>query len=173
MRAECIVLAQGYKEICDTHPEWKDLVPCKDVAEGYNLLSSFLAGIKADVDDNTKVIEKRVKIEIDDDDKHKDWKHHRGGNDPCNYHGLDVCDSNGDCDSERFDCLSDCKDGSSATTGQCPHDDRHRDRDDDDRNADREHDEDEEDEEEEEEEESDEEEDDDNGENAPPIEMFD
>jgi hypothetical protein len=45
------------------------------------------------------------------------------GNDPCNYYGLNICDKNGDCDSERFDCWSECKDGSTAVTGQCPGDD--------------------------------------------------
>jgi hypothetical protein len=40
--------------------------------------------------------------------------------DPCNYYGLNICDENGDCDSERFDCWSDCRDGSTAVTGQCP-----------------------------------------------------
>ena len=45
------------------------------------------------------------------------------GNDPCNYYGLNICDGNGDCDSERFDCWSECKDGSTAVTGQCPGDD--------------------------------------------------
>jgi hypothetical protein len=44
-------------------------------------------------------------------------------NDPCNYYGLNICDENGDCDSERFDCWSDCRDGSTAVTGQCPGDD--------------------------------------------------
>jgi hypothetical protein len=44
------------------------------------------------------------------------------GNDPCNYYGLNICDKNGDCDSERFDCWSECKDGSTAVTGQCPGD---------------------------------------------------
>jgi hypothetical protein len=45
-------------------------------------------------------------------------------NDPCNYHGLYICDSNGNCDSERFDCLSDdCVNGQPATTGQCEGDD--------------------------------------------------
>ncbi len=45
-------------------------------------------------------------------------------NDPCNYHGQDICDESGECDSERFDCWSDCSDGSIQTTGQCPGDDR-------------------------------------------------
>ena len=47
-------------------------------------------------------------------------------NDPCNYYGIDVCTGSGDdrqCDSERFDCLSVCEDGTTRTTGQCPGDD--------------------------------------------------
>ena len=45
-------------------------------------------------------------------------------NDPCNYHGLNICDSSGNCDSERFDCYSDdCVDGGPGTTGQCEGDD--------------------------------------------------
>ena len=50
-------------------------------------------------------------------------------NDPCNYYGLDVCIGSGDdrqCDSERFDCLSVCEDGTTRTTGQCPGDDEDR-----------------------------------------------
>ena len=47
------------------------------------------------------------------------------GNDPCNYYGLNVCDSSGNCDNERFDCLSDDSvNGQSGTTGQCDGDDR-------------------------------------------------
>ena len=60
--------------------------------------------------------------------------HHRlltklEANDPCNYYGLDVCTGIGDdrqCDSERFDCLSVCEDGTTRTTGQCPGDDEDR-----------------------------------------------
>jgi hypothetical protein len=50
-------------------------------------------------------------------------------NDPCNYYGIDVCIGSGDdrqCDSERFDCLSECEDGTTRTTGQCPGDDEDR-----------------------------------------------
>src|SRR5918993_2903888 len=50
-------------------------------------------------------------------------------NDPCNYYGIDVCIGSGDnrqCDSERFDCLSVCEDGTTRTTGQCPGDDEAR-----------------------------------------------
>jgi hypothetical protein len=46
------------------------------------------------------------------------------GNDPCNYHGINVCDSSGQCDNERFDCYSDdCVNGEGGTTGQCEDDD--------------------------------------------------
>ena len=46
------------------------------------------------------------------------------GNDPCNYHGINVCDSSGQCDNERFDCYSDdCVNGGGGTTGQCQDDD--------------------------------------------------
>lgn len=46
------------------------------------------------------------------------------GNDPCNYHGLNLCDSSGNCDDERFDCYSDdCVNGQPGTTGQCDGDD--------------------------------------------------
>jgi hypothetical protein len=47
-------------------------------------------------------------------------------NDPCNYHGTDVCIGEGEerqCDNQRFDCLTDCDDGTTQTTGQCPNDD--------------------------------------------------
>ena len=50
-------------------------------------------------------------------------------NDPCNYYGTDVCIGAGEerqCDSQRFDCLSDCEDGTTRTTGQCPGDDEDR-----------------------------------------------
>ena len=50
-------------------------------------------------------------------------------NDPCNYYGTDVCIGTGEerqCDSQRFDCLSDCEDGTTRTTGQCPGDDEDR-----------------------------------------------
>jgi hypothetical protein len=41
-------------------------------------------------------------------------------NDPCNYHGLNICDSSGNCDSDRFDCYSDdCVNGQPGTTCQC------------------------------------------------------
>jgi hypothetical protein len=44
--------------------------------------------------------------------------------DPCNYHGENVCDSSGICDDDHFDCVSDCADPSAGdTTGKCPGDD--------------------------------------------------
>jgi hypothetical protein len=37
-------------------------------------------------------------------------------NDPCNYYGKYICVPNTvECDSEKFDCWSDCDDGSVAT----------------------------------------------------------
>ena len=45
-------------------------------------------------------------------------------NDPFNHHGQNICDKSGECDSERFDCWSDCSDGIEQTTCQCPGDDR-------------------------------------------------
>jgi hypothetical protein len=50
----------------------------------------------------------------DDDNSHRD--------DPdCWYGNLYVCDGNGKCDSDKFDCITDCADGSSVTTGfECP-----------------------------------------------------
>jgi hypothetical protein len=45
-------------------------------------------------------------------------------NDPCNYHGLKVCNSSGECDDERFDCYTDdCVNGKTGITGQCDGDD--------------------------------------------------
>ena len=42
--------------------------------------------------------------------------------DPDCWHGdIYVCDENGNCDSDNFDCKTDCADGSSVTTGElCP-----------------------------------------------------
>lgn len=54
-------------------------------------------------------------------DKSSDDK--KSKNDPCNYDGLNVCNNNGDCDNDHFDCLSYDKDGNECTTGQCPGDD--------------------------------------------------
>jgi hypothetical protein len=49
----------------------------------------------------------------------------QSGNDPCNYYGRNICNSQGYCDSDRFDCLSDdCVNGQPGTTGQCEGDDR-------------------------------------------------
>jgi hypothetical protein len=45
-------------------------------------------------------------------------------NDPCNYHGLNICNSSGQCDDERFDCYTDdCVNGEIGITGQCDGDD--------------------------------------------------
>ena len=42
----------------------------------------------------------------------------------CWYGDLYVCDENGECDTDRIDCITDCEDGSSVTTGEeCPGDD--------------------------------------------------
>jgi hypothetical protein len=42
----------------------------------------------------------------------------------CWYGDLYVCDESGNCDTENFDCITDCEDGSSVTTGEeCPGDD--------------------------------------------------
>jgi len=45
-------------------------------------------------------------------------------NDPCDLHGRDICDENGDCDDNNFDCLTDLGDGNYCTTGMCPGDDK-------------------------------------------------
>jgi hypothetical protein len=45
-------------------------------------------------------------------------------NDPnCYTQGLYVCNMFGDCDSNRFDCITECDDGIKRTTGTCPNDD--------------------------------------------------
>lgn len=41
----------------------------------------------------------------------------------CLYYGKSVCNEEGRCDSEKFDCWSDSEDEKVATTGQCPSDD--------------------------------------------------
>jgi hypothetical protein len=52
-----------------------------------------------------------------------------GNNNPrddpdCWYGDLYVCDESGECDTDNFDCITDCADGSSVTTGEeCPGDD--------------------------------------------------
>ena len=70
----------------------------------------------------------------------EDWRDCKGGgsedeedgdgdddprDDPdCWYGDLYVCDESGECDTDRFDCITDCADGSSVTTGEeCPEDD--------------------------------------------------
>ncbi|MGI8831234.1 MAG: hypothetical protein ACR2IS_01205, partial [Nitrososphaeraceae archaeon] len=62
-----------------------------------------------------KVTKPDVRLVFDEKPERK-----QQGNDPCNYYGLNVCDSNGQCDNENFDCYSDdCVNGQSGTTGQC------------------------------------------------------
>ena len=48
-------------------------------------------------------------------------------NEPCNYYGLNVCDSKGDCDKEHFDCITNHPNGDYCTTGLCPGDDKKKD----------------------------------------------
>ncbi|HEX7178361.1 MAG TPA: hypothetical protein VF220_01460, partial [Nitrososphaeraceae archaeon] len=48
-------------------------------------------------------------------------------NDSCNYYGRNICEGSKDgktCNDDKFDCLSDTKDGNYCTTGQCPGDDQ-------------------------------------------------
>lgn len=61
----------------------------------------------------------------DDSNKKSSTSQVKKKNDPCNYHGLDVCDKDRKvCDNHRFDCLSDnCNDGKPGTTGLCDGDD--------------------------------------------------
>ena len=43
----------------------------------------------------------------------------------CWYGDLYICDENGKCDTENVDCVTECADGSSVTTGEeCPGDDK-------------------------------------------------
>jgi hypothetical protein len=60
-----------------------------------------------------------------DNDNDRDYR-----DDPdCWYGNLYVCDENGECDSDKFDCITDCADGSSVTTGfDCPDEDDNSDR---------------------------------------------
>lgn len=46
-----------------------------------------------------------------------------GDNDPYNFDGLNVCDKNGDCNNEKYDCATDLGNGKYCTTGMCPGDD--------------------------------------------------
>ena len=76
------------------------------------------------VDTNFKIVfRERDRDNDDDNDKDGDKKKNWRENPDCWYHGQFVCNSEGECDSDKFDCLSDCKDGSTATTGMCPDDD--------------------------------------------------
>jgi hypothetical protein len=60
------------------------------------------------------IIKEQQRADNDNDDDPRD--------DPdCWYGNLYVCNEDGDCDSENFDCLTECADGSSVTTGEdCP-----------------------------------------------------
>jgi hypothetical protein len=70
-----------------------------------------------------KIIIQQEKARADDNDDNDNDDDHRGDPD-CWYGNLFVCDKNGDCDSDRFDCITDCPDGSSVTTGEdCPDED--------------------------------------------------
>jgi hypothetical protein len=55
--------------------------------------------------------------ERNNDNNQKNWR-----DDPnCWYYEYFVCDESGKCDGENFDCVTDCDDGSSVTTGfPCP-----------------------------------------------------
>ena len=41
----------------------------------------------------------------------------------CYTEGLYVCNESGECDNIKFDCLTECHDGITRTTGTCPNDD--------------------------------------------------
>jgi hypothetical protein len=41
----------------------------------------------------------------------------------CYTEGLFVCNESGECDNIKFDCLTECDDGITRTTGMCPDDD--------------------------------------------------
>jgi hypothetical protein len=41
----------------------------------------------------------------------------------CYTEGLYVCNESGQCDNIKFDCLTECDDGITRTTGSCPNDD--------------------------------------------------
>ena len=55
-----------------------------------------------------------------DSNNNKNWRE-----DPnCWYYETFVCNENGECDNDNFDCVTDCDDGSSVTTGfPCPEED--------------------------------------------------
>ena len=76
------------------------------------------------VDTDFKIVfRERDRDNDDDNDKDSNKKKNWRENPDCWYHGKFVCNGKGECDSDKFDCLSDCKDGSTATTGMCPDDD--------------------------------------------------
>jgi hypothetical protein len=74
--------------------------------------------INQEINQNTRV-DTDYKIVFRDSGKKENWR----DNPDCWYHGKFVCNDEGECDSDRFDCLSECEDGSTATTGMCPDDD--------------------------------------------------
>jgi hypothetical protein len=86
--------------------------------------------INQEINQNTRVdrdfkivFRERDRDNDDDNDKDGNKKKNWRENPDCWYHGKFVCNGKGECDSDKFDCLSDCKDGSTATTGMCPDDD--------------------------------------------------
>jgi hypothetical protein len=73
----------------------------------------FENGIQIIYDNQNQDPTLTVKEPDEDDDKDNDRS------DPdCWYGNLYVCDEDGKCDSEKFDCLTDCADGSTVTTGE-------------------------------------------------------
>ena len=85
--------------------------------------------INQEINQNTRVdtdfkVVFRERDRDNDDGNDKDGKKTNWRENPdCWYHGKFVCDDEGKCDSDKFDCWSDCEDGSTATTGMCPGDD--------------------------------------------------
>jgi hypothetical protein len=76
------------------------------------------------VDTDFKVVfRERDRDNDDGNDKDGNKKTNWRENPDCWYHGKFICDNEGNCDSDKFDCWSDCEDGSTATTGMCPGDD--------------------------------------------------
>jgi hypothetical protein len=94
------------------------------LANGTMVTNPLLYGQQVQpVNPMTQLVERQrilIQQQSDNDDNSNDRKR----NDPCNYYGLNVCDSSGNCDNDRFDCLSDdCVNGQPGTTGQCDGDD--------------------------------------------------
>jgi hypothetical protein len=66
----------------------------------------------------------RQKIIIQQQQRDNDNDRDNRDDPDCWYGNLYVCDENGECDSDKFDCLTDCADGSTVTTGEdCPDED--------------------------------------------------